>query len=149
MKRFTIPLLLGVILIGLAVGLQITGPMLESAQNLLRLEQQATPTPSPDVRSMLIVTPDPNNTPAPTALLLRQGVKGDAVRKLQQRLQELGYYEGECDGAFGPGTLESVKLFQAQHGLAVDGIAGEGTRSALYADTAQRYIPTPPPTVAP
>ena len=141
MKRFTVPLILSVLLIGLLIALRAVEPMVERAELALKTEQSATPTPSPDVRSMLAVTADPSITPAPTVLLLRQGVKGDEVKKLQQRLKELGYYDGECDGAFGPGTLESVKRFQQQHGLEADGIAGESTRSALYADTAQPYDP--------
>ena len=146
MKRFAVPIVLSIMLVALLFGLKVVQPMLENAQEALRIEQQATPTPSPDVRSMMIITPDPYNTPAPTVMLIRQGVKGDEVRKLQQRLKELGYYPGECDGAFGPGTLESVKLFQSQHGLEADGIAGESTRAALYADSAQPYVPTPAPT---
>ena len=96
-----------------------------------------------------MVTPEPNVTPAPTPSLLKTGVKGDEVTLLQRRLKELGYYMGEVDGQYGPGTEGAVILFQKQHGLTADGITGEGTRSALFSDTAQVFVPTPAPTATP
>ncbi|MBE5801621.1 MAG: hypothetical protein E7319_04965 [Clostridiales bacterium] len=119
------------------------------AKRTLEIETAATPTPTADVRSMLAVTLDPNQTPAPTMLLLKPGVEGDEVKRLQQRLKELGYYTGEVDGQYGQGTQLAVMLFQAQHGLEDDGIAGDQTRNVLYAQGAQIYIPTPAPTQTP
>ena len=45
----------------------------------------------------------------------------DDVLWIQQRLQELGYYDGEVDGAVGAGTREAVKAYQADQGLQSDG----------------------------
>ncbi|MGC4086837.1 MAG: peptidoglycan-binding domain-containing protein [Polyangiaceae bacterium] len=42
------------------------------------------------------------------------------------------YYDGGIDGAFGPLTDKAVRAFQGNNRLAVDGIAGPQTRSALY-----------------
>lgn len=132
-----------------AVAIIILAPgTLESYQRL-QTEQNATPTPTANVGSMLLVTIDPNNTPSPTPLILRMGTAGDEVTRLQERLKELGFYTGEVDGKFGQGTAEAVKLFQAQHNLDVDGIAGSDTRNALYAATAATYLPTPSPSPAP
>ena len=126
----------------------VIAPRTRSVQEELAIERAATPTPTADIRSMLQVTPDPFNTPAPTPMLLKQGAAGDEVTKLQQRLKELQYYSGEVDGQYGPGTQEAVILFQTQHGLTADGIAGEDTRSRLYASSAQIFVPTPTPTAA-
>jgi peptidoglycan hydrolase-like protein with peptidoglycan-binding domain len=46
-------------------------------------------------------------------------------------LKELGFYTGEVDGQYGPGTQQSVMLFQAQHGLDDDGIFGRATNKAM------------------
>jgi D-alanyl-D-alanine carboxypeptidase len=62
---------------------------------------------------------------------------------MQQRLKELGFYDGECDGDYGPGTQSAVRLFQSQHGLSVDGAAGEKTLGMLYSEDAQPMIPPP------
>ncbi|MBQ2972406.1 MAG: peptidoglycan-binding protein [Ruminococcus sp.] len=69
---------------------------------------------------------------------LKNGSTGDAVVKLQSRLQELGYYSGPIDGDFGDGTEEAFKLFQEAAGLYVDGLAGSDVEY-LYSDDAPRY----------
>ena len=61
-------------------------------------------------------------------------VKGDTaanVKKVQQRLKELGYYTIAVDGIWGPKTLAAVKNFQRDYGLTVDGIVGTWTERAL------------------
>ena len=63
---------------------------------------------------------------------LRKGDKGEQVKKLQSNLIKLGYTElGEADGSFGADTQKSVKEFQKNNGLEVDGIAGPKTQSAI------------------
>lgn len=64
---------------------------------------------------------------------LRRGNYGEAVKQLQQRLQDLGYDLGICgvDGDYGQATEKAVKAFQKDHGLKVDGIAGPKTWEAL------------------
>lgn len=63
---------------------------------------------------------------------LRRGSSGEAVTKLQNRLNELGYNCGTPDGAFGPATQNAVAKFQADNGLVADGIVGPSTFDALY-----------------
>ena len=53
------------------------------------------------------------------------------IRRLQQRLSGLGYDTGRVDGVFGPRTKQCLKQFQADHALAVDGVAGPVTKAAL------------------
>ena len=70
---------------------------------------------------------------------LRNGSSGEKVVKLQERLQELGYYAGPIDGEFGDGTEEAFKLFQEAAGLYVDGLAGSDV-DILYSDDAPAYV---------
>ena len=70
--------------------------------------------------------------------LLRRGSRGDDIRALQQRLNELGYNCGRADGIFGKQTDSAVRAFQRQNGLAVDGIVGKDTRAKLYSQPPSR-----------
>lgn len=73
--------------------------------------------------------------------VLSQRDKGQEVRELQTRLNELGYTDASgqplrADGDFGQKTKEAVKAFQQDHeGLTVDGIAGSNTLDALKTAT--------------
>ena len=51
-------------------------------------------------------------------MLLRKGMQNGDVRRLQERLRELGYDPGPSDGLFGPRTEGAVLSFQADKGLA-------------------------------
>lgn len=64
-------------------------------------------------------------------MILKWGMRGDEVTRLQQRLAELNYYTGTVDGIFGPLTRNAVRAFQHDKGLAVDGIVGPATWAAL------------------
>lgn len=114
--------------------------------NVYRAEAAVTPTPSPTVLP-ISVTPDPNRaTPAPTPVptpspsptpgVLKSGAQGDAVKDIQTRLQELGYYKGKIDGDFGSGTKNAVQAFQEVNGLEADGVVGAKTLAVLYSDSA-------------
>lgn len=64
---------------------------------------------------------------------LRRGLSNDNVKKLQERLAELGYDLGEmgADGIFGPKTEAALKAFQEDYDLLVDGIYGKDTHAKL------------------
>ncbi|RNI30765.1 hypothetical protein EFB08_05400 [Rufibacter latericius] len=64
---------------------------------------------------------------------LRYGSKGEVVLKLQEKLREKKFYEGNLDKDFGPRTLMAVLNFQATNfGLeGSDGIVGPNTADAL------------------
>ncbi len=90
----------------------------------------STPTPEP--------TPVPTPTPDPS---LYEGVAdSEAVTDLQNRLMHLGYLDiDEPTQHFGPATKYAVQLFQRQHNLQQDGIAGAATLALIYSDEAQKY----------
>jgi hypothetical protein len=69
---------------------------------------------------------------------LRRGDKNDAVKAMQERLNDAGYAIA-VDGDFGPATEDAVKKFQQSKDLSVDGICGPVTWGALPA------LHTPPP----
>ena len=54
------------------------------------------------------------------------------MKKLQERLKKLGYYNGPIDGRYGEGTAAAVMAFQLRNNLTVDGKAGPATQRALY-----------------
>ena len=142
-------LLLWVALAACCVGIYLLAPGTMDAYTSLDRERNATPTPTANTASMLMVTADPANTPAATALVLKLGTAGDEVTRLQTQLKTLGYYTGEVDGQYGQATALAVKLFQNQQGLIADGLAGADTLASLYGGKADYYIPTPTPSPTP
>ena len=71
---------------------------------------------------------------------LKKHDKGEAVTRLQARLMELGYLEiDETTDYFGSSTEYALELFQRQHGLTQDGVAGAETQKLLYSKEAQTY----------
>ncbi len=62
---------------------------------------------------------------------LKQGMRGEAVVRLQERLRALGFLRGRADGIFGERTLEAVKAAQARFNLRQDGIVGSDTWRVL------------------
>jgi len=69
-------------------------------------------------------------------ITLQEGDSSFAVRRLQLRLTELGFYSTDCDGEFGSGTAAAVIAFQNAAGLEADGIAGSATQDLLFSDNA-------------
>ncbi len=60
-----------------------------------------------------------------------EGNTGDNVKAIQQRLEFLGFFEGEPDGNFDAKTAEAVKLYQAYNALPITGIVDVYTALAL------------------
>ncbi|MCL1795798.1 MAG: peptidoglycan-binding protein [Clostridia bacterium] len=103
----------------------------------------APPTPVPTI-ALITAPPTPVVTAPPVSTRtppsdgsLRRGDNGQAVRDLQQKLKNLGYYTGSVDGDFGAGTESALKAFQSANGLASDGVAGSRTMSALNSSNAK------------
>lgn len=69
--------------------------------------------------------------------ILREGMRTQEVRRMQEDLAELGYYKGSVTGHYGNLTKEAVRRFQRKNGLTVDGIAGPLTLGRLAELTGQ------------
>ena len=91
--------------------------------------------------------PEPTPTPTyarenfPTSYrTLSRGKTGEDVFMVQCRLAELGYYTGTITGGYYGGTIAAVEAFQRDHGLSVDGAAGQQTQALLFSEALD---PTP------
>lgn len=76
-----------------------------------------------------------NGSPVPAERTLTTGHQGDDVRKLQERLAELGHDPGPADGIYGQKTAGAVRAYQAANGLTATGTVDEATLSALNKGT--------------
>ena len=92
-----------------------------------------------------VVTPSPSPTPAPPFDIVRPGDRSDDALKVQERLKELGYYNGKLDGSFGTGSVNALKAFQKANGLDPDGVCGIKTRAILFAAHPVYATPTATP----
>lgn len=113
--------------------------------------------------NMPVITPRPTATasPVPTATprsyeIIKQGMRGDNVKRMQEALIRLGYLTGTADGAYGPKTRAAVEDFQAANNLSVTGAGNNATLQLLFDGTPLRKgqtatpVPaTPVPTATP
>ncbi|MEV6602199.1 L,D-transpeptidase family protein [Actinoplanes sp. NPDC051346] len=74
---------------------------------------------------------EPTPTPSTGPNKLKSGAKGQEVLALQNRLTELGYWNGEADGTFGSLTQQAVYALQKAADLTRDGVVGPKTQKAL------------------
>jgi len=88
----------------------------------------ATPSATPST-SASPSSPAPKPKPKPERL--KSGAKGERVVALQQRLAELGYWNGKADGTFGGQTQQAVYALQKAADLTRDGVVGPKTQKAL------------------
>jgi peptidoglycan hydrolase-like protein with peptidoglycan-binding domain len=89
--------------------------------------------PSPTTSTPPTTTPTTPTTPTkpPPPQKLKSGSKGAEVLALQDRLAELGYWNGKADGKFGSTTQQAVFALQKAAGIGRDGTVGPKTRKAL------------------
>jgi hypothetical protein len=64
--------------------------------------------------------------------VLRSGMKGDAVSRMQKELKSRGFYNGNVNGEYGDATQKAIRDFQKAANLPIDGICGETTTQKLY-----------------
>lgn len=71
----------------------------------------------PRSQSPTISPPAAATSPAPISCAKYRDpkIEDNNVKLLQQKLKDLGFYEGEIDGKYGNTTLGAVKKFQLQH----------------------------------
>ncbi|WP_432403322.1 cell wall hydrolase [Wukongibacter sp. M2B1] len=70
---------------------------------------------------------------------LKFGSRGSEVSKLQQTLNNKGYWAGTVDGIYGLQTEKAVIQFQIANKIIIDGIAGNQTLSILYSGSSSTY----------
>ena len=84
---------------------------------------------------------------------LEKGDSGDAVKALQNRLTELGYYNGKVSGNYLEGTYYAIHSFQQVNGLGITGKADVKTQELLFdrekALPKNAATPTPAPRSTP
>lgn len=87
----------------------------------------------------------PSVTPSPTPetdgeyVTLSPGDTGERVKKLQRRLKELGYFDGDIGGNYLTKTTAAVKLFEKAYGKTQTGIASVALQKVLFSDGAKPY----------
>ncbi|WP_237089736.1 L,D-transpeptidase family protein [Paenibacillus larvae] len=62
---------------------------------------------------------------------LAAGDSGIDVQLIQYRLKSAGYFNGICNGKFGPQTELAFKRFEKDHDLPIDGVMGRQDYEAL------------------
>lgn len=68
--------------------------------------------------------------------ILKIGMSGSDVARLQQVLISLGYLSGAVDSVYGPRTATAVQAFQQRNSLNADGVAGRLTWAKMNAKNA-------------
>ena len=83
--------------------------------------------------SAVYAAPAPVSTLTSTACpaAIQSGQTSGCVTRLQNLLNSKDHANLVVDGVFGNATLQAVKKWQAEHGLAVDGIVGINTKRSL------------------
>ena len=98
--------------------------------------EEPTPTPFSD-DSWYLVDESDTGVPMPeTPVLfekeLKRDSKGDAVKKLQERMKQLGYFDGAISGNYQDKTISAVKKIQKQNGMKVTGRTDEETWNLIF-----------------
>ena len=113
----------------------IFGPRTQAAVQLLQFDLERTVTGVADAELQRIILSGRLSAYDPYYQLTR-GNRGMRVRRMQERLRELGYLADAADGIFGPRTLKAVQLFQYENGLPEASVATRDTLKRLYSDGA-------------
>ena len=92
----------------------------------------ATPAPTATVRPTPTVTPDDR---------IHKGDRGTAVRRIQNRLDELGYPVGKIDGIYGQDTQTAISLFMNAIHVAEHNYITPYVRRKLFDKNAPEYDP--------
>ena len=78
----------------------------------------------------------------PASRTLKPGMHGADVKRLQQRLEQLGYYPGSTDGHYGMDTVEAVWAFQEVQNLHATGeITWPVEKKLVYPSAPKALVP--------
>jgi peptidoglycan hydrolase-like protein with peptidoglycan-binding domain len=119
---------------GMAYGLHQLMEPLSAAGAERHAPDRATPTPTstPGPPTQTRTARPRTLTPRP---VLQPGAKGDLVRDLQHRLQQLYWYTPEMTGVYEATTREAVEGFQAKRGFEATGVVDRRTWNRLVSMT--------------
>jgi peptidoglycan hydrolase-like protein with peptidoglycan-binding domain len=121
-------------------------PAASTANSATAAAGSATPTVGtvtlPSASLSPSASPSPSPSPSPTGnstLPLSQGSSGTLVTYVQQRLNQLGYYQGQATGQYDGTTAEAVVQFQGAAHVTADpaGTVGSATLTAIIAAGSQ------------
>ena len=119
----------------IAIGTVIAAALIVlAAVGLTHITSTSTPAPAastsvPAVNPAQPTSPAQNVNPAqPTTPAVTPSA---SVKKLQQELGQLNYYEGPVDGIMGPQTTAAISDLQRQAGLPQTGTMNAATQKAL------------------
>ena len=136
--------------------LSIELDVLDSVRNVTTPKPTKTPKPTSTPTPVPAATPAPDNNdygnnPPPynpaswNFTGLKEGSSGQAVKDLQQRLWDLGYYRDKINGEFGMTTTIAVRSFCDQNGLPIGNTVTPEMQTLLYSSDAKYhempYIP--------
>ena len=118
----------------IVIGTVIAGALIVlAAVGLTHTTSTSTPAPAASTSAPAqptspaqTVNPAQPTTPASPAV-----TPSASVKKLQQELGQLNYYEGPVDGVVGPQTTAAIKDLQRQAGLPQTGTMNAATQKAL------------------
>ncbi|WP_433856117.1 peptidoglycan-binding protein [Streptomyces kronopolitis] len=99
-----------------------------------------TPTPTRASGSVSVSPGSPTPSAPPTGPpVLREGAAGPEVTELQERLRQLGLYQGAGGGRYDAEVRAAVSQYQRRYGVTADpdGVYGPGTRASLESRTAE------------
>ena len=86
-----------------------------------------------DEKRMYEMAGNPDAPPEASYRTLSLGATGEDVQALQNKLVEEGYLDAsQATGTYLTSTKEAVEAYQKDHGLTVDGVAGEKTQHMLF-----------------
>src|SRR5699024_274224 len=71
---------------------------------------------------------------------LQYGEHGETVRVLQQKLNQLSYYDDDIDGEFGIFTEHALKQFQENHNITVTGQTDQETMRAIIKEDEEQQL---------
>ena len=124
--------------------------VLDGVRNVTTPKPTNTPKPTPKPTPVPTSTPAPDNNdygnnPPPynpaswNFTGLKEGSSGQAVKDLQQRLWDLGYYRDKINGEFGLSTTIAVRSFCDQNKLPVGNSVTPEMQTLLYSVDAEYY----------
>ena len=112
----------------------------EVTLDLAALEEGATDYSAMYPSSGPALSNDPQTTTSISSYrVLQSGDRGDDVRRMQEKLIELGYLNDTADGVFGSRTAAAVQMFNDSNGLRYDAVADAITQDCLYSGVANPY----------